>query len=51
MPDIYIHTLEEQEIQESWMSSMLDSDDEPRFWLNTLNTLEEANTFPSELKI
>ena len=47
MPNMHIHTIEEQESQESWISLMMDND-EPMFWLNTLKTSEETDLVPSE---
>ena len=51
MSDVHICMIEEQEIQELWISSILDDNDKPRFWLNALNVLEETNTIPSELEM
>ena len=50
MPDMHICTIKEQESQESWISLMMDND-ELMFWLNTLETLEETDLVPSELKM
>ena len=51
MPNTHIRTIEEQEAQETWAASMVDKDNEPQFWLNTLKTLEETDSFPSELEM
>ncbi len=50
LPDMHIQTTEEQKSQESWISLIID-DDEPKFWLNALETLEETDFIPSELEI
>ena len=51
MPDAHIRSIEEQEAQETWATLMIGEDDEPQFWLNMLETLEEMDSFPSELEI
>ena len=51
MPDVHIYTLEEKQSQEDWIAPMLNEDDEPRYWLNMLETLEETDSFPSELEM
>ena len=51
MPDAHIRSIEEQEAQETWATSMIDEDNEPQFWLNMLETLEETDSFPSELEM
>ena len=51
LPEVHIQTMEEQQAQEDWVSPMFDEDDEPRFWINMLETLEETDSFPSELEV
>ena len=51
MPYAHICSIKEQEAQETWAASMIDEDDEPQFWLNMLETLEETDSFPSELEM
>ena len=51
MPDAHIRSIEEQEAQKAWATSMVDEDDEPQFWLNMLETLEETDSFPSKLEM
>ena len=51
MPDAHIRSIAEQEAQEAWAISMVDENDEPQFWLNMLETLEETDSLPSELEM